>query len=443
MIISVEDRVIGLSTLWKEAEYNFAYWDELVDLDWDIAYQEFLPRIIATDNPRLYYEELQKFISLLKDGHTYVVMPEELCISYKIPIETSYMNGKHLLTMVPKYSDVKLFSEIIAINEIPIYTYLEEYVFPYTWHENLTSAFFQNKLANVINDREQGEIYIETNTGKFSFEKGVDVEIIDIPELTHPEFKKMQKLFESVTHSIYKTEDELIYIDIPTFTREELKEEIYRNSNLFRECKGIIIDVRANGGGSSRNSDAVAQLFFQGSFKTGYTKSPVHIAAFKAYGRYQDLDELNLNHEWEKKIYDVCKHQLFDVDDSESRVEECPIFLNQPVVILAGTKTASAAESFLAAMKYQQRATIVGGFSYGSNGQPYMGILPGGGWYGICTHKCYLNNGVNYHNTGIEPDILVEKSIEQWNDGFDYILDRGLQEIRALSESKYSNILYK
>ena len=38
-----ELKIYELSKLWKEAEYNFAFWDK-VDIDWDEEYKKALPR---------------------------------------------------------------------------------------------------------------------------------------------------------------------------------------------------------------------------------------------------------------------------------------------------------------------------------------------------------------------------------------------------------------
>ena len=68
--LTLEEKIYGLSLLWKEAEYVFAFWDNLKELDWNKAYAETLHNVIKTNDTREYYLELMKFISLLRDGHT-------------------------------------------------------------------------------------------------------------------------------------------------------------------------------------------------------------------------------------------------------------------------------------------------------------------------------------------------------------------------------------
>ncbi len=76
--LSIQDKLFGLSQLWKEASYNFAFFDQVPELNWDSCYQDFIPRVMMTENDWDYYLELQKFIALLQDGHTRVFPPKEL-----------------------------------------------------------------------------------------------------------------------------------------------------------------------------------------------------------------------------------------------------------------------------------------------------------------------------------------------------------------------------
>ena len=44
--LSDGDKLFGLSLIWQEANYNFAFFDQVPDLDWDSAYRAFLPRVL-------------------------------------------------------------------------------------------------------------------------------------------------------------------------------------------------------------------------------------------------------------------------------------------------------------------------------------------------------------------------------------------------------------
>lgn len=154
---------------------------------------------------------------------------------------------------------------------------------------------------------------------------------------------------------------------------------MYKNIDLYKSCKGFLIDMHWNGGGDSRAGDAFAQLFFDGPFTGAPTDSAQYIANYGAYAKFMDLEKLDLSDPFNKLTYDVGKRELFYSEAGETYIPDCPAYLTQPVVILYGRHTASAAEDFLCLMKKDNRATLVGMPSYGSNGQPFMGDYPAAG----------------------------------------------------------------
>ena len=73
--LSESERLYGLSLFWQEANYNFAFFDQVPDLDWDATYEAFIPEVLAAESTYEYYRELRRFAALLQDGHTSVNFP--------------------------------------------------------------------------------------------------------------------------------------------------------------------------------------------------------------------------------------------------------------------------------------------------------------------------------------------------------------------------------
>ena len=59
--LTVEERLYGLSLIWQEANYNFAFFDRVPDLDWEASYKEYIPQVIAADDIFTYYDLLARF----------------------------------------------------------------------------------------------------------------------------------------------------------------------------------------------------------------------------------------------------------------------------------------------------------------------------------------------------------------------------------------------
>ena len=39
------ERLLGLARLWKEADYNFVFFDHVPELDWDAAFAAYAPQV--------------------------------------------------------------------------------------------------------------------------------------------------------------------------------------------------------------------------------------------------------------------------------------------------------------------------------------------------------------------------------------------------------------
>ena len=85
LCLSVAERLYGLSLIWQEANYNFAFFDRVPDLDWDASYREYIPRVISAEDSFAYYELLSRFTALLQDGHTAVIPPKSLYLGLDRP----------------------------------------------------------------------------------------------------------------------------------------------------------------------------------------------------------------------------------------------------------------------------------------------------------------------------------------------------------------------
>ena len=106
---------------------------------------------------------------------------------------------------------------------------------------------------------------------------------------------------------------------------------------------------------------------------------------------------------------------------------------DKPVAVLTSGYSASAAESFIIMMKAEHRAALIGERSAGTNGQPviFRSSLPGSGSYAVCTMICLTDDRIDYNNVGIPPDIYCQNTVEDLQNGFDRVMDKGLNFIRS------------
>ncbi|MGE4453991.1 MAG: S41 family peptidase [Sphaerochaeta sp.] len=172
------------------------------------------------------------------------------------------------------------------------------------------------------------------------------------------------------------------YIILSEFTPQTGKQLLEHVEELIKEdIVGLIIDERNNGGGAVDGAMQSANIFLE----EGMTL--VTIQGKKGSARDQRY-----------------------ISSGEPDVPR-----DLPIAILTNGGSASSAEIFAAAMKDNNRATLIGNKTFGK-GVVQDVFQFGEGFAQITTAHYYTPNGENIHEKGIEPDILeddVELSEEE------------------------------
>src|ERR1700741_3004239 len=148
--LSNAEKLFGLSVFWKEAAYNFAYFDKS-KINWDSAYLAFIPQVLDTKNTYEYYRTLQRFCALLKDGHTNIMMPPYIQKgSINVDIGFVYLENKVFNISIPKKDSslIPLGSELIKVNGTPINDFLKDSIFPYISYSAIHQLY--NTSVNQI-----------------------------------------------------------------------------------------------------------------------------------------------------------------------------------------------------------------------------------------------------------------------------------------------------
>jgi hypothetical protein len=444
-----ELKIYELSLIWKEAAYNFAFWEERQrTLDWDKAYREALPAVLRIQNLYEYYLELAKFVALLRDGHTNIHMPQAIwddpIYSSKLPIGIKYSNGQYVVSNVKRVAGdlIERWSVVRKIDGFDIHEYVRENIFPYIWHEKIDSVSWM--INNFITNGPLG------SSVDFEFEYDGEVSLVTLKrtkgdtdwlyggELQPPE--KTEEIYSSPSHKIETTHDGLAIITIDTMMNDDLPKDFYDNYPLLENARGYIIDIRFNGGGNSGNSDAVAAAFINGQFQNQRSLHPIHIGAYKAWGQYQDFGDKT----WEEiatergsndlleMTYKIPRQMYYDEQTSNSEYSRTDKILTAPLVILTTASTGSASENFLVILEHTQRATFVGTASNGSTGQPLNIDLESGGSVRICTRHNTHIDGREFTNIGVQPHIHFEPSLADLRSNIDTHMQKGLDVLRKM-----------
>lgn len=406
--LSSKDKIYGLSLIWKEVSYNFAFFNQIPDLNWDSCYQDFIPRVLESENDWDYYLELQKFMSLLQDGHTRVFTPVHLRNKYYgtsiKQLNTKLIEGKVIITRVLDDSlrirGMKPGMEIVAINEMNPFIYAEQYVAPYVYastpHDRQLQIFSQNLLSGSV--AEPVRIEVKDFDGKVE-----RYSIYREPWIMEEEMLTGKPLeFKVVAKNTG-------YLKINNFVgSKSIRSDFDSIYEKILLTDALIIDVRENMGGWTDISQYILKHFANKPFKTGKWRSPENIAAHRSWGS---------NIEW----FESGEYEVAPFTDK--------VIYTRPIVLLADESTFSCAEDFCADFLTMKRGKIVGSKTAGSSGNPLMVKLPGEGVALICTKQDFFPDGREYVGFGIDSDIEVKPSIEDIFQNNDPVLQAAIKTI--------------
>lgn len=442
--ITDSQKIFELSKIWKEAAYNFVFWDK-VEIDWDEEYKKELSRILETKDLYEYYRELTRFVMLLNDGHSGVTFPNEMysdssCFSMLPVILHKFGSNIVVINSTEDHKErVPLYSILKKIDGIDIDIYIKEKVYPYIWHGN-ESACVVSAMNEIMFGRAGSKnVFTFENDGK-EFE--VELEKTDPSKMTWLQTDFTEKsqaqrkiISSSNNHQIFLQND-IAVIKIVSFMDNAVPQKIYECYEELKNAKGFIVDVRGNGGGDSDNADAVAALFINDEFKSCFSETQVYEPTIKAWSMFrEDFKNLSLS-EIEKKYsddnesvrnYRIWRNMNYVSSGGDVVSKKTPGKLNGPIVVLMNENTVSAAEDFIDVMKMYTDAVFIGKNTAGTSGQPLFENLESGGSFRICTRRCVAQNGEDIYNKGFSPDFEVEQTLEDFMERRDAVLEKAME----------------
>ena len=171
--------------------------------------------------------------------------------------------------------------------------------------------------------------------------------------------------------------------------------------NEFFDHKGLIVDVRGNNGGSSRNVDAIVGRFAD--------KKRVSALVQRRDGpQHSDFGR-------------IIKKYTKPAGDKQ---------FTKPIIVLTDRQVISSGEYFVLAMKRFPYVRTVGDTTFGGQGSPTRKKLPNGWEYKVSTGKWSSADNVLYEDIGVPPDIHVAVSPSDSVMGRDSVIEMAIQLLK-------------
>ena len=188
-----------------------------------------------------------------------------------------------------------------------------------------------------------------------------------------------------------KIPNDIIYARIDSFGNRRVAHQLYKEIKGKQNLKGLILDLRDNGGGLVDRAATIGNMFIQNA----------NIVTIVDRDGKEDVIKAN-------------EHLLSNV----------------PIVVLINENSASASEILAAAFKDTKRAILVGKKTFGKGIVQDVKKLSEGAGFIVTTKKYLTPNGDNIHKIGVKPDIEVEYPYYMYQLGYDPQLSKAISILK-------------
>lgn len=193
------------------------------------------------------------------------------------------------------------------------------------------------------------------------------------------------------------------YIYVGSFESSLSSDNVSLMLLRLAESKGIIIDIRNNGGGMLTSAEELAAHFVSGKTHCGYIQH-------KTGKGHNDFSS-------PEKLY----------------IEPNGVIWKKPVVVLTNRAVYSSANHFVMLVKPLPQVVVIGDKTGGGSGLPLNSTLPNG--WTVRFSACPILDIEGKHTEfGIAPHEEVQITSADWNNGRDTIIERAIELINSLYE---------
>lgn len=248
-------------------------------------------------------------------------------------------------------------------------------------------------IIYAIDDEEVWDKDIETIGTKLRGANGSKVKLTVVRNNKKIDFNLTREKINNVSADIeYKNGIAVLSVyrfasDTGTLVKELAKQAVDKN------VKGIIVDMRNNGGGYVNAAKVMASLWIDG-----------------------------------EKVLTQKSRTLGNSDTFAPRGSA--ILKDMKTIVLINGSTASASEILVGALKDYKKATTVGEKSYGKGVVQSMLDVGDKAILKVTSAHWYTPNGDGINEKGIEPDVVVERTYEQINKNQDPQLDKAFSLLK-------------
>lgn len=279
------------------------------------------------------------------------------------------------------------------------------------YHPKITTGMSEDELFSVmcsmLGHLNDNHVRLHSSSPERSFSAGLlnQLQRPDFSQLPVPEnyFRNPAKKRADGVFSYGWITDNIGYFHFSRFSnRKASTTAIDEIVEAFKDAKGMVIDVRRNGGGDDFVGKIIADRF--ADRQRLYMKTMIRNGS--------DHDDFTPPRYWYVE-------------------PNGPRQFTKAVVLLTNRFSISAAENFALALRVLPHVTVVGDFTSGCFADVYSDYLPNGWRFG-CSYKLFVDpNDFCWEGIGVPPDLRVTNTDNYIEEGKDRVLDFAMDLINT------------
>jgi len=390
--LPLSERVWIATQIYSSIETYFGHWRGVPDLDLDKEFKSYVDQVIANDDRRAFDLASMELLAKLNNGHSgFGDAWLRLTDGQRLGFYAYPIDGQWVVTQSSNRS-LKPGDVIVRIDE-----------------ESFEGFFrARRKYVSASDERWARRAFFEY---PYLFPKSFTLALADgrkVSIVREGEFRWPGSEHTDIT---VREEDGVAYIRIPSFSEPKFENAAIKAVQNLSKTKAIILDVRANHGGSSPVK--LLEALMDRPYRWWSESTPVSIGVFKYRGTLGEHSEV---------------YWSGGVQKPSAKGYRGPLY------ILVDGGCFSACEDFVVPFKDNHRATIIGERTAGSSGQPFGKEFDNGMGFGLSTKREFFPDGSEFEGVGIEPDIEVHTKASDLQTGMDSVLEKAHELISALGQ---------
>lgn len=399
MELTLSQKVFIILKVYESTSMYFSHWEDCQfnREELDEVYKSFLSRTFETQSRTDFAYLMWEFFGLLRNAHTWYVDSDITASFRPLGFTFDFVSGQWVV-IESSVDSVKVGDSLVSI-------------------QGKTIAEWETEIGKYLNARKDSsrKVMLRGSIPAFIDEPTINVVLNDrFDRLQHVSFQRISDVKHRATDGDW-IDVNTAYIKIPSFTEPRFEERALQLLSEFRCAKSLIIDLRSNDGGSTPSRLTNALMNVPRKWWMERSVNPPYL-----FRRHQGLGS---------EVRTSSDHSYAEAHPSIVKPSEDAY--NGKVILLTSRIPGSSAEDFIMPFKDTKRGVIIGESTWGSTGMQYRHDFGNGISFHVGTIRSYFPDGNQFEGIGIEPDILVSLTRDDYYDGHDPVWLKALDIARG------------